>query len=480
MTQQKNIFKIILLTLFVIISFNSKSQYTFKLEINDNKDSSILLGYYYLDKTYAIDTAFNNGKGKFIFKNKNRTLDDGIYFFSNQKGKYCEFLISGNTNITFSTNDSNWSLCMTVKNDKNEKIYFDYIRQSNIYSNEFYDLRSQKNSISKEDYDKKVNLLRIKADSLKEDFIKQNPNHLLTKILQASKPIDVPKSEIIYKDDKTIDSLQMRINEFNYYKRHYFDNVDFSCGGLIRTPKGVFYTMYRNYWDNIMKYEKADSLIFYSILYIEKAKKNPLMFKYILNDLTSHYLQDGIMGHDKVYVALIDKYFKSGEASWMSPSDLEMNVNRADKWRHLLIGQTIPDLACPETDTSSTWHHLNEITNKYKILIFWSVECGHCTVEIPKIAEFYNNNKDIYDIGIMSVHTEGNINNMIEFEKKNNIHWISTNGSFANYDWRTYFDIEKTPIIYILDKNNKILAKNLSSENLQSVLDAIINKKLTF
>ena len=52
------------------------AQYEIKLEIKDCKDSCLILGHYYRDKTYAIDTAWNK-KGKFVFKKKDGRLESG-------------------------------------------------------------------------------------------------------------------------------------------------------------------------------------------------------------------------------------------------------------------------------------------------------------------------------------------------------------------------------------------------------------------
>jgi thiol-disulfide isomerase/thioredoxin len=467
----KTIIKLSLILLLCGVSIKTQAQYKIKLEVKGSKTDTLLLGYYYLGNTYAIDTSLNN-KGKFEFKNKTKKLEDGIYFFTDNKGKICEFIIQGNANLTFTTDDNDWSNNMNV-NDKQEKVYFDYLKQSNFYTNDFKKLREEKNKITNDEYLKRVEILKQKADSVKNNFIKNNPNHLLTKVLMCSKPIDEVEIKPIYKEDGTVDSLKMKIERFNYYKRHYFDNIDLSCGGLLRTPKSVFANNYNTFWDNLMKYEKVDTIIYYANNIIEKAKNNSLMYRYLINDITNRYLQDGVMGHDAVYVSMIDKYFKSGIATWMSPSDVEMNVKRADKWRNLLVGKQIPDLACPLIDTTTAWHHLDELKTKYKVLIFWSIECGHCTTEMPKMATFYNKNKDKYNMEIFAVHTEGDIKQRDDFVKKYNMNWINVNGLYANYDWRTYFDIEKTPIIYILDNNNKILAKNISAENIEQVMDIL-------
>lgn len=80
--------------LVVLLCFTTSlsAQYEIKVEIENSKDSCLLLGHYYLDKTYAIDTAWSN-KGKFVFKKKDKKLEPGIYFFSNLKGRFCELMI---------------------------------------------------------------------------------------------------------------------------------------------------------------------------------------------------------------------------------------------------------------------------------------------------------------------------------------------------------------------------------------------------
>lgn len=464
--------QLILLVLFVSVATIMKAQYDIKIDIKNYKEDTLLLGYYYLGDTYAIDTSVSQ-KGHFEFKKKDKKLEDGIYFFTNNKGRLCEFVLSSGRDLSFSTNDEDWANNMKVKGNKEEDVYFKYIQASNAYTKQFKQLSKDKNTLTKEEYNKRLVDIRAGADSVKNSFIKDHPEDLLTKILKCSKPIDIPEFPTKYKQDGSVDSLKMQMDRFVYYKQHYFDNVDFSCSGLIRTPKPVFFNNYKGYWDNVMKYESNDSIFYYANIIIDRAKKSNIMYKYIIDDVTTRYLQDGIMGHDEIYVNMIDKYFKSGIATWLSPSDVEMNVNRANKWRNLLVGKTIPDLACPEKDTTTTWHHLNEIKAKYKVLIFWSVECGHCTEEMPKIAIFYNDNKQKYDMEVFALHTEGDIKQRDEFVKKYNLNWINVNGSFANYDWREYFDIEKTPIIYILDKNNKIIAKNISAANIEQVLDVL-------
>jgi thiol-disulfide isomerase/thioredoxin len=451
----------------------SKAQYNISIEIENTKTDTLLMGYFWHGGTYALDTAINK-KNKFVFKDKTKKLEDGIYFFSNMDGRYCEFLIDSDQDIRFRTKDENWIKNMEVKGSEREKVYFEYLQKSDSLAGVYSKIVNGREKIQKEEYDTKIKTLTEENDRLKQEFIKNNPNHLLTKILTCTQPLKMPKFDTIYKKDGSVDTLETQNRGFCWYKKHYFDNVDFSCGALLNTYKQVFMDYYNRYWDNVMKYEKADSILYYASYWIDKATDKK-MFEFLVRDITTRYLQSGVMGHDKVYVGMVEKYLKTGKYTALSPSDMQTNIERADKWKNLLIGQTVPDIACPEGGEETPWHHLGELENKYKILVFWSIDCGHCTTEIPHLNDFYKEYGKTYNIGIFAVHTEGEIENRDEFLKKNDIHWVSVNGLFANLDWREYFDIEKTPVVYVLDKKNKILAKNIPIDNLKKVFEVLEN-----
>ena len=53
--------------------------------------------------------------------------------------------------------------------------------------------------------------------------------------------------------------------------------------------------------------------------------------------------------------------------------------------------------------------------------------------------------------------------------------WINLNGGEANVDWREVYDITTTPQIYLIDNNDhKFVAKKLSADILETILQAII------
>ncbi len=468
--------KYTLLLLIVLLNQQVFAQYDIKVEISDSKDTALILGHYYLDKTYALDTAWNKNN-TFHFKSKDKKLDSGIYFLSNLSGRFVEILIQNENKIRLKTKEENWNKFMQVKSGSEElKAYYNYMQHTEQIQEKAKELMEQK--VEKEVYDKELKELSLVNDSIKQVFIKKYPDYLLSKVFNATKPITIPDFAMPTKEDGTPDSLAWNAQRWYYYKNHYFDNIDLSCAGLLRTPKMVFFQNYNRYWDDVMKYERTDTIIDYAHKVIAQAKDSKGMKRFLIHNITERYLQSPYMGHDKIYVELIKAYYETGIADWVSPSDMEKNIERAHKWENILLGKQVPDLAC--MDSAEVWHSTRDCNKEFKILLFWSPGCGHCSVEVPKYSKFYKEKKDIYSFEVFAINTESDLEAWKKFIREKDLQWINLNGLVANYDWREYFDIEKTPIMFILDKDNKIVAKNVPADNIEQIIKAVKEGKFKY
>ncbi|MDR1725933.1 MAG: DUF5106 domain-containing protein [Bacteroidales bacterium] len=462
-------------TVIFSLSFflNASGQYRIVLKIEGNQDTIMLLGNYYLNNSYAVDTAYPTKKG-FVFENKNKKLEDGIYFFANKTGKYCEFVVENSKKkkekvyeINFTTKEDDWVQNMVVEKSKENVIYFSYIKESNLLAGQVKALVQNKETLSEEVFNDRMSNFRRLNDSLKESFVKKYPDHLLTKVLNCTKPVVVPDT---IGREYLPDSVRWEENRYLWYKKHYFDNLDFSCQGLLRTPKGVFFSTFEYYWNDVLKYEREDTILLYANKIIERCTDSS-MFRYVVHTITERYLKSNVMGHDKIYVELIKKYYKTGLAWWMPPSANEQEVARAEKWEHILLKKQIPNLACP--DSNNVWHDVYSLNFKYKLLLFWSPECGHCAVEIPKMVDFYSKCKTKFNLEVMAICTEGSRDEWLKKIRENHTSWINLYGLDATMDWREYFDITTTPQVFILNYDNVIIGKKIAAENIESYLQAI-------
>lgn len=462
--------KIIFITLFAAILLpdlfaKDKETYKITLTVKNSKDSVLYMGFYYANNTLAFDTARRNKKDQFIFKGT-KEIKPGMYFFSNPDGRYTEFVVGTEKPVyTFKTDDANWISNMQVSGSPENADYYKFQNLTRVY----YGIID---SIIKANPDKnvareKTEPWKKQLDSITDRMIIDHPDYLISKMFTARKHVEIPTF------NEKGDSLTFA-ERADYYGKHYFDNIALDCDGFVRTPAPIFYDQVRRFFDEYLKTATPEVISEYADMMIEKSRPAKEVFQYLVHYVTEKYLRSNVMSHDAVYVHMIEKYYASGDAFWAKPSDVDAEVQRATKWKRLLVGETAPMFGVFDNEE---WHFLHEVKNKYTLLVFWSPTCGHCATIIPAVYEFYEQNKDKYDIGAFAINTEiGEIEKWRKFIEDHHLNWNNYNGGVANVDWKDLYDITTTPVIYLLDKEKKILAKKIDAKMLAEIFKIIENE----
>lgn len=446
-----------------------KKGYKFTVTINNATDSVIYLGQYYKKNQYAIDTAYINKKGQFVFEKKEKELKPGLYFFTDNKNKLAEFTVSNEPrNYKFFTDDANWTLHMEITGSKDNEKFREY-QQIRREMNMALDEARQK--YTDEEFKAYRREQGKKLDSINTAFVAQNPEHILSIIMSATKEIDVP----------TVDSAGNPLSDrqqYEYYATHYFDNMALDNEAILRTPKYVFYDRVERYFDQVINGATPEMICKYADMLLEKARPADDVFKYLVLYIAEKYLQSNIMSYDAIYVHMIEKYYMSGDAFWASPSDIDFETKRAMTWKKLLIGEKAPELILKNQE--GVWHSFYDIPNKYTLLIFWAPSCGHCATIIPALYKFYDEYKDVYDIGTFAINTDigpEDVEKWKKYIKDKGLNWDNYNGGEANVDWHEVYDIISTPVIYLLDKDKKIVGKKLDADILKKLFEILEPEK---
>lgn len=449
---------------------SKKKGYKFTVEINNASDSVIYLGQYYNKNQYAIDTAFINKKGQFIFEKKDKELKPGLYFITNNKSKLAEFTINKEPlNYKFYTDDANWTLHMEIKGSKDNEKFMDY---QQIRRDMNMAMEEARQKYSDEEFKSYRREQGRKLDSINKAFVAQDPNHILSIIMSATKEIDVPVV------DSLGDSLSQR-EQYEYYATHYFDNMALDNEAILRTPAYVFYERVERYFDQVVNGATPETICKYADMLLEKARPAKDVFKYLVLYIAEKYLQTNIMSYDAIYVHMIEKYYMTGDAFWASPSDIDFETKRAMTWKKLLIGEKAPELILKNQE--GEWHSFYEVPNKYTLLIFWAPSCGHCATIIPALYNFYKEYKDVYDIGAYAINTDigpEEVEKWKKYVQDKGLDWDNYNGGEANVDWHEVYDIISTPVIYLLDQDKKIIGKKLDADILKKLF-AILEPEKT-
>ena len=448
----------------------AKPGYKLTLQVDGCSDSSILIGYYMAQERYVIDTAYNNGRGKFVFKG-NKELYPGLYFFTNNTDRFVEFVIyNEKPTFTLHTDHRNWTTNMSVKGSHQNEVFFNYQRASDKLYKEMVEAKGTLDSAAFLEY--RRNLVE-RMDSLRDVIIREQPDAMIAKMIRATTVVEdkVPV--------KHPDGTQLTQRErYEYLMAHYFDYVPLDDDFIIRTPKEIFYRRYSDYLDKYMRGMPPEEICPLLDNIIDRAEPAPQVYQWLINNLSEKFLQSNIMVYDEVYVHLVQRYFSTGKVTWLSPSAIDMNVERANKWERLLVGREAPELIL--FDTMRRVHSLHHMPGKYTLLIFWSPTCGHCREVIPAVYDVFNQMADSLDITAFAILTEPDEHTTYKWKKfiaehhMTNPRWVNMSGGEANVDWREVYDIETTPQIYLIgNTDHKFLAKKLNADLLRQICQTL-------
>jgi thiol-disulfide isomerase/thioredoxin len=273
---------------------------------------------------------------------------------------------------------------------------------------------------------------------------------------------------------------QDSINNYNEYKKHFWDGISFMDDRIIRTP--FFLKKVERYYREVISPE-PDSIIKDVDYKLLLARSSPEMYKFLLNWLTDEFINPKYMGQDAVFVHLFEKYHSKGSSPWLNEKQMESISRRAYMLMANLIGDKAADLDMLNTEDKAT--SLYSLNADYTIICFWDPNCGHCKEEVPRLDSIYRASWKKHNLKIFAVLTPDGKQSVkpewLAFIKEHNIgDWTHVykpkemeDADFAAQrpSFRQLYDIIMTPTIYLLDKDKRIIGKKLTLLQLNDLLE---------
>jgi hypothetical protein len=465
---------------FLIISSQAVSQpaYQIKVTLKPFTSGYLYLAHYFGNKQYLIDSALINEKSEAVFKGKEK-LFGGIYMIVfPKKNSWIECLVDKEQQFSLEADTSNLFQTIRFSGSTDNALFADYQQKSNELGKALAGLQKQIVQAPPADAEKLRMNIQDKSRELqqyREDFMKVHPEHLLTAIFNVLKDPVIPPAN--QHPGGKYDSVYA----YQYYKSHYWDNVSFTDERLVRTP--VFQPRLEKYFNDVLV-QHPDSLKQAAGEIIDASRTSPEMFKFLLSTLTDKYVNPTYMGQDAVFVYLFEKYYITGQAdSWMNDKYRKFVFDRGYSLIANVIGAQGANFEF--LDTSGKRSSLFDIKSEYTVICFWDPTCSHCKEEVPKVDSFFQQKWKKQGVHLLGVMTEGGKEAWLKFIKEHNLKdWVHVYQTQAMKDadraagrpgFRQLYDVYQTPMLYLLDKEKRIIAKKLTYQQLDDMLQVKIN-----
>ena len=232
--------------------------------------------------------------------------------------------------------------------------------------------------------------------------------------------------------------LYVSIGQAVAQNAHFWDGIEAFDGPTDENP--VLAAQIDFYFDKMVA-PLPDSITLEIDRLVNRTSFNPDLRDFILWHLLEKYRHPEYMSQDQVFVYLYDNYFSRLEIKDLNESNLILIHDKAEAFRRLALFNLAPNFAINDSVD------LHSVESKYTVLFFFDHDCDVCQQEMQDLDSICTMYPEITVLAI-----DMNTND------------VSVDALYSLYD------IETTPLIYVLDNEKRIIAKKIRAKQIMLVL----------
>ena len=457
--------------IFILLAIIAGGQgFDIKITIDSAANREIMLTNYYLGSIYKKDSVQLDSKGSGILS-ADTLLPQGLYKLYLDENNHFDFLLGADQNFSISKKSFNSPDIKIVGATETEEFAGYTVFLKNL-QNKGAEINKKIESATTEEKSALRNDLNKLTGELHDYWFrikKEYPNTFLSAFLLANyvPPLDV---STLPAEVQKNDSLLL-LARFNYQKAHFWDYFDYTDERFLYTP---LYKPKLETWFTKVLYQNYDSVKPAVYQFIEDVRQKKRIFQFAVSWFLNSSINSNIMGMDALFVDLARSYYLSGQAFWTTEESMKKIRENVLFAENNLIGKIAPDLTLENID--GEYINLHKIKSEITVLIIFEPECSHCKVFVPQFhADVYQKNKD-KGLKVYAIYSMTDKEEWSDFLTKHNLYdWINVWDETHISQFKVLYDARKTPAVYVLDENKKIIAKGLSVQQINDLLKNLLN-----
>jgi thiol-disulfide isomerase/thioredoxin len=462
--------------LLALIAF-AQDGYEIKVTLKPFKNEYIYLGHY-SGKQYPIDDSVKlNDKSEGVFKGPKK-LGGGIYLVVYPaKNNFFEVLVDKQQHFSVIADTATLRKEKKFINSPDNLLFTTYQSYMNVQGRAIDSARRNLAAATTRADSARWNGLLRKTDSTiagyRKELIAGNPNTILTTLLHLmEEPVVPPASK---HPGGKYDSAYA----FRYFKDHYWDGINFWDDRVTRTPASLFEERLDKYFNTLVYYH-PDSVIHELDWMLGYASISEEMTRVLLVKFVNRYLNQKYMWEDAVFVHLYQKYFAQKDYTWLTPQGKKTIQDRAYSLMANIMGSPAENISLP--DLAGKPVSLYGDSSRFSIVVFWDPTCGHCQETLPLLDSMYRNKWKAAGVRMFAVgkETTGTKKDWLTFINDHHLQqWTNVYYSKDEEKKRVdanipgysqLYDVQTLPTVYLLDKGKRIVAKKLTWQQTDDIL----------
>ena len=219
---------------------------------------------------------------------------------------------------------------------------------------------------------------------------------------------------------------------------HFWDGIESFDGPTDDNP--MLAAQIDFYFDKLVA-PLPDSITLEISRLIERTESNTHLRDFILWHLLEKYRHPEYMSQDQVFVWLFDQYFSQLDIKDLNEANLALIREKAERLRRLALFNIAPNIQLNDSVD------LQSIESEYTVLFFYDHDCDLCQQEMRDLDSVTAQRHEITVLAI-DMNTD-DIRVDILFD---------------------IYDIEATPMIYVLDRDKRIIAKKIRARQIPLII----------
>lgn len=201
-----------------------------------------------------------------------------------------------------------------------------------------------------------------------------------------------------------------------------------------------------------------------------KTKRSENLYKRVSDELYLYLANSEEYQMQRGSLYLVENYILPDSLLWNDSRYIMQLKEAVNVFNMNRVGEVAENLEL--TDESGSSVALWDIKSNYKVLYFYKPGCAVCDESTKRLRRLWLEYGERMDCAFIAVNTVQRREEWLKYIVENELGWINLwDDTKSNVIFDRYF-LKEVPQIYLLDKNNVVVGKNLTPSDVEELLKA--------